>query len=135
MHICTIYSYLYHPAVQFKQESYLDILNIFTRKITAILYQQKLDVLDCFRTFKIFDDDGNKRLNKEEFKWGLRDYGISADPNQQGLSDGEIMELFNELDTDGTGSLSFDEFLNRFQVSPVKFLFDQKNTMLSILVL
>ncbi|KAK2153842.1 hypothetical protein LSH36_283g01000 [Paralvinella palmiformis] len=57
------------------------------------------------RTFRIYDDDGNKKLTLEEFKKGLHDYGVT------GVSVDEINELFNVFDTDGSGSISFDEFL------------------------
>ncbi|KAK2189505.1 hypothetical protein NP493_105g04011 [Ridgeia piscesae] len=56
------------------------------------------------RTFRLYDDNGNKKLDMEEFRTGLRDYGIV-------LNDGELRELFAALDSDSTGSISFDEFL------------------------
>ena len=30
----------------------------------------------CRRTFRIYDDDGSKNMNYEEFKEGLKDYGL-----------------------------------------------------------
>ena len=30
----------------------------------------------CFRAFRIMDDDGNRKLDKYEFKKGLSDYGL-----------------------------------------------------------
>ena len=32
-------------------------------------------ILVC-RTFRIYDDDGSKNMNFEEFKQGLKDYGL-----------------------------------------------------------
>ena len=32
-------------------------------------------ILVC-RTFRIYDDDGSKNMNFEEFKEGLKDYGL-----------------------------------------------------------
>jgi len=58
------------------------------------------------RTFRIYDDDGNKSLNFEEFYEGIKDYGLGGSVSQD-----EAKELFNEFDKDGSGSLSFDEFL------------------------
>lgn len=56
------------------------------------------------RTFKIFDDDGSKSLDKSEFSKGIRDYGI--------VLDREVVDAaFNVLDKDKSGKLDFDEFL------------------------
>lgn len=56
------------------------------------------------RAFRIMDDDGSKNLDFEEYKYGLRDFGVD-------ISDDELRALFQELDKDGSGKLSFDEFL------------------------
>lgn len=56
------------------------------------------------RTFRIFDDDGNKSLDFKEFKKGLRDYGLHMDPH-------EVQEIFDAFDKDGSKCLDFDEFL------------------------
>merc|ERR1712096_109757 len=56
------------------------------------------------RTFRIYDDDGNKNLSLEEFIEGVKDYGLDFDAEK-------CKELFSAFDRDGSGSLSFDEFL------------------------
>lgn len=56
------------------------------------------------RTFRIYDDDGNKQLSLEEFCEGVADYGLD-------FSKEKCQELFKTFDKDGSGSLSFDEFL------------------------
>lgn len=56
------------------------------------------------RTFRIYDDDGNKTLNLEEFCEGIKDYGLEFDATK-------CQELFTFFDKDGSGQLSFDEFL------------------------
>lgn len=56
------------------------------------------------RTFKIFDDDGNRQLDMSEFKKGLHDYGADVDKY-------EIEEMFQAFDKDGSGTIDFDEFL------------------------
>ncbi|CAG5114128.1 Oidioi.mRNA.OKI2018_I69.chr2.g8198.t1.cds [Oikopleura dioica] len=56
------------------------------------------------RTFRIMDDDGNKKIDFQEFKRGLRDYGVDLEPD-------EITEMYSRMDRDGSGSLDFDEFL------------------------
>ena len=62
------------------------------------------------RTFRIVDDDGSKSLNGEEFKEGLHDYGAD-------LTQDEIEDIFHQFDTDGNGTLNFDEFLVHMRVS------------------
>jgi Ca2+-binding EF-hand superfamily protein len=56
------------------------------------------------RVFRIMDDNGDKKLDFSEFKKGLKDYGVT-------LSDEKARQLFDQVDTDKNGSISFDEFL------------------------
>lgn len=52
----------------------------------------------------IMDDNGDKKLSKEELKYGLRDYGISLSPI-------ELDQVFYYFDRDGNGFIDVDEFL------------------------
>jgi Ca2+-binding EF-hand superfamily protein len=54
------------------------------------------------RLFRIMDDDGSKSLDVEEFKKGVHEYG---------MTDAEARDMFSKFDTDGSGTISFDEFL------------------------
>ena len=63
-----------------------------------------------FRTFRIYDDDGSKGLNLEEFMEGVKDYGLD-------FSADDTKALFQTFDKDGSGTLSFDEFLISLRVS------------------
>ena len=63
------------------------------------------------RSFKILDDDGNRKVNKEEFYWGLRD-------NQIEISQREAVILLESLDTNGDGHVDFDEFLYAIRGRP-----------------
>ena len=56
------------------------------------------------RVFKIMDDDGSRTLDFNEFKKGLRDYGLYLEPK-------EVKNVFDAFDKDGSGNLDFDEFL------------------------
>lgn len=56
------------------------------------------------RVLRIMDDSGDKSLDREELKYGLEDYGIKCTP-------AECDALFTYLDRDGSGKISFDEFL------------------------
>lgn len=56
------------------------------------------------------DEDGNKKLNLEEFKTGLKQTELE-------LSDDEIEEIFRKFDTNEDGNISVDEFLVGIRVS------------------
>lgn len=62
------------------------------------------------RSFRIMDDDGSKTLDMREFRDGLRDYGLRE------LDEQTISDVFRELDKDGSGKLSYDEFLVAIRV-------------------
>ena len=55
------------------------------------------------------DDDKNRSLNMEEFSEGMRD-------SQLQLNNEELGKLFKAFDKDGSGSISFDEFLQNIRV-------------------
>lgn len=61
------------------------------------------------------DEDGNKKLNQEEFKTGLEETGID-------LEEDEITEIFQKFDTDEDGNISVDEFLVGIRVSVLVWL-------------
>ena len=50
------------------------------------------------------DDDRSRTLDFQEFKKGVRDFGLSLDV-------GEVNEMFTAFDRDGSGTIDFDEFL------------------------
>ncbi|KAK3090470.1 hypothetical protein FSP39_012128 [Pinctada imbricata] len=56
------------------------------------------------RSFRIMDDDSDRSLSISEFKKGLHDYGVDVEGNV-------AQEIFSRIDKDGSGQLSFDEFL------------------------
>lgn len=56
------------------------------------------------RMLRCFDDSGDGKLSKDEFKWGLMDYGIELEPTHYD-------ELFNAFDRDRNGFIDFTEFL------------------------
>ncbi len=55
------------------------------------------------------DDDKNRKLNVDEFKKGIDEYGLN-------FSKAEIEQIFRDMDTDNSGSVDFDEFLRRLRV-------------------
>lgn len=56
------------------------------------------------------DDDGNRRLDKKEFKKGVHDYGLDI-PNDV------AEQIFGIIDCDNNGAIDFDEFLKALRVS------------------
>lgn len=61
------------------------------------------------RLFKIMDDDKNKKLDFDEFRKGISEYGL-------GYSKDEINELFLLFDKDNSGFIDFEEFLDKLKV-------------------
>uniref|UniRef100_A0A8C7Z8F1 Calcyphosine-like b n=1 Tax=Oryzias sinensis TaxID=183150 RepID=A0A8C7Z8F1_9TELE len=56
------------------------------------------------RTFRVMDDNQNRSLDLKEFLKGLNDYGLLMEKE-------EAAALFQHFDRDGSGTISFDEFL------------------------
>ena len=56
------------------------------------------------RVLMIMDDSGDLNLTADEFKYGMRDYGVE-------LSTREIEDCMVYFDRDKSGTISFDEFL------------------------
>ena len=61
------------------------------------------------------DDDGNRKLNIDEFRKGVEEYGLH-------MSKTEIEQLFRMMDMDQNGSIDYEEFLRKLRVSEVVFL-------------
>ena len=80
------------------------------------MYTNSVLELQFSRMFRIFDDDGNKQLNWEEFKKGMHDYGVDLSPN-------DANALFAQFDRDGSGSISFDELLRALRVRLLSLVF------------
>ncbi len=56
------------------------------------------------------DDDRSRMLTKVEFVDGLRGNGYSM------LTQKQMNELFDQFDQDGSGQISYDEFLDALRV-------------------
>lgn len=61
------------------------------------------------------DDDGNRKLNMDEFRKGVEEYGLH-------MSKSEIEDLFRMMDMDKNGSIDYEEFLRKLRVSEFIFL-------------
>ena len=56
------------------------------------------------------DENGNRKLECDDFRWGLMDYGVS-------VSKEEAAEILAHFDKNGDGRVDFDEFLVTLRVS------------------
>jgi len=65
------------------------------------------------KKFKIADDNNSKSLDAQEFKKAMSDFRI-------GLNDKQVIQAFRIFDRDGSGEISYDEFLRtiRGQMNP-----------------
>ena len=63
------------------------------------------------RSFRIFDDNGDRKIDKQEFYWGMKDMGAQISMN-------EAQILLNHLDTNKDGVVSYDEFLFGLRGAP-----------------
>lgn len=57
------------------------------------------------------DEDGNQKLNFDEFKAGIEETGLLVE-----LNDDEINEIFQKFDVDEDGNISIDEFIAGIRV-------------------
>mmetsp|Transcript_12643 Transcript_12643/g.23060 ORF Transcript_12643/g.23060 Transcript_12643/m.23060 type:complete len:2081 (+) Transcript_12643:183-6425(+) len=57
------------------------------------------------RKFRVFDENGDKTLDPQEFAKALRSCNLQ-------LSGQKLVDLFNFFDKDGGGTITYDEFLN-----------------------
>jgi Ca2+-binding EF-hand superfamily protein len=55
------------------------------------------------------DDNGNKKLNIDEFRKGVEEYGLN-------FSKSEIEDLFRLIDIDRSGNIDYEEFLRKLRV-------------------
>ena len=63
------------------------------------------------RSFRIMDDNGDRKIDAQEFYWGLQDLGASVSKNEANL-------LLHYLDTNQDGVVSYDEFLVGIRGTP-----------------
>lgn len=56
------------------------------------------------------DDNKNRKLEFDEFRKGVNEYGLN-------YSKEEIKDIFDIFDKDHSGTIDFDEFLERLSVS------------------
>ena len=82
-----------------------------------ILVRSAFGIRGLARIFKAMDENGNKKLECDDFRWGLMDYGVS-------VSKEEAAEILNHFDKNGDGRVDFNEFLVTLRVSETDLLFN-----------
>jgi len=97
----------------------IEDLNKFTiddliREVKAKIIERSANgIRGIARIFKAMDENGNHLLDVDDFRWGLKDYGIH-------LSKEESQQILDRFDRDGNGQVDFNEFLRAIRV---KFTF------------
>lgn len=81
-----------------------EISDLITDIKRKILERSSFGIRGIARIFKAMDDNGNRNLDVDDFRWGLIDFGIS-------VSKEEAAEILVHFDKDKNGSVNFDEFL------------------------
>ena len=61
-------------------------------------------IMSLRRSFMIADDNNDKTIDVDEFKKLIKDYRIAVEEK-------DVKKLFDEFDSDKSGSISYDEFL------------------------
>ena len=70
----------------------------------ALLRRGSMAIRGIGRVFRILDDNRNRQVDLNEMLWGLKDFGIY-------LNEDQAKTILAKFDRDGSGSVSFDEFI------------------------
>ncbi len=62
-------------------------------------------VAEFKEAFELFDQDGSGTITLAELKAVMKNLGLNP-------SDNELLEMINEVDADGNGTIEFTEFLD-----------------------
>jgi Ca2+-binding EF-hand superfamily protein len=80
-------------------------------RLRAACLSRSVSGIKQFATsFQIFDDNRDRRLDKVELLKAFNDYRVQ-------YTNDEIDDLFQQFDTNKSGSLDFDEFLISLRVN------------------
>ena len=99
-------------SVPMEQLEAFSIEDLIAEVKAKILQRSSGGIKGISRIFKAMDDNGNRQLDVEDFRWGFIDYGFN-------LSVEEAQHLLNHFDRDGNGTVSYDEFLRALKVSNI----------------
>lgn len=91
-------------SVPMEQLEAFNIDDLIKEVKAKILDRSSGGIKGIARIFKAMDDNGNRQLDMEDFRWGFIDYGFN-------LTQEEAAQLMQHFDRDGNGTVSYDEFL------------------------
>ena len=92
-------------AAEEKDEEQLKSPEVILNTVKKVLLERgAYGIRGLAKVFKNMDENGNRILEPDDFKWGLYNYGIY-------LSDDDVKALVRAFDRNGDGSVNFDEFL------------------------
>jgi len=77
--------------------------SLVLEKVRADLSNRTKTLRSLGATFKIMDANGDRKIDKQEFYWGLKDLGCSLSKKEAGI-------LLEALDTNADGFVNFEEF-------------------------
>ena len=97
-------------SVPMEQLEAFNIDDLIKEVKAKILDRSSGGIKGIARIFKAMDDNGNRQLDMEDFRWGFIDYGFN-------LTQEEAAQLMQHFDRDGNGTVSYDEFLQTLKVS------------------
>jgi len=72
-------------------------------KVRTDLSKRSKNLRSLGSIFKIIDTNGDRKIDKQEFYWGLKDLGCT-------LSKKEAAVLLEHLDTNADGCIDYNEF-------------------------
>ena len=80
-------------------------LEVYEKNLQITPELNDLQRLDIKEAFDLFDQDGNESIDSNELRVALRALGFEPHKN-------EIKEFISAIDTDDSGTIDFNEFLN-----------------------
>ena len=97
-------------AVPIEDLAKQDIGSILKDIRSKIYERSNFGIRALQRIFRAMDAKGDHRLDPDDFRWGLMDYGLQ-------ISKEESVEIMNYFDKNNNGSVDFEEFLSYLKVS------------------
>ncbi|KAL7682977.1 putative serine/threonine-protein phosphatase with EF-hands [Plasmopara halstedii] len=95
--------------------------NSVLQQVSNVLYQHRIHIRNAFR---MFDAKNSGFISRTDFRTAIRTFNVVLNSP---LSDDQIEELLNYLDSDQDGVISYKEFFDGFRVVDVRVNDDKEN--------